>query len=64
MPAEVVNALNRGDRKDINEATHGIGIKNVLARLSLYFDSNFEISVSSIPFEKTEITLKLPVKMN
>lgn len=64
MPAEVVNALNRGDRKNINEATHGIGIKNVLARLSLYFDSKFEISVSSIPFEKTEITLKLPVKMN
>ena len=64
MPAEITNALNSGDKDGIKEALHGIGIKNVLARLSLYFDSDFKIFLSSVPFESTEITLILPVKTN
>ena len=58
---EMVNAINSGRIEDYRKNT-GVGIKNVITRLKLYFDNDFKICVSSIPYEKTQIKLTLPIK--
>lgn len=58
---EMVNAINSGGIEDYRKNT-GVGIKNVITRLKLYFDNDFKICVSSIPYEKTQIKLTLPIK--
>jgi two-component system sensor histidine kinase YesM len=40
----------------------GIGLANVLKRLSLYFGSPFEWSITSMPYEKTVVALHLPIE--
>lgn|GEM_PF-1014045 len=40
---------------------HGIGLANVLKRLALYFGSQFRWNITSIPYERTVIALRLPM---
>ncbi len=56
---EKLNDLTTKDplRED-NE--HGIGIKNVVSRLLLFFDSDVVFRVTSEPYKKTEFVLDLP----
>lgn len=58
---ELVEAINSGNIESYTE-NKGVGIKNVITRLKLYFDNEFTIYVSSVPYEKTQIKLDLPVK--
>lgn len=57
----LVNAINSGSIEDYPKNT-GVGIKNVITRLRLYFDNEFTIRVSSEAYEKTKIKLTLPIK--
>ena len=58
---ELIDAINSGSIEDYTKI-EGVGIKNVITRLKLYFDNEFTICVSSVPYEKTQIRLTLPVK--
>ncbi len=59
---QLVDAINSGDIEYI-KAMSGDGLSNVFARLGLYFDNEFKIAVSSVPFEKTEFCIELPCKL-
>jgi len=60
-PEEIQNVHNRyQDKNTIDEVRHGIGLKNVLKRLHLYYGDSFEWSISSEPYQQTKITLKIP----
>lgn len=62
MSYDLVKAICQKDEEKIKQASHGIGIKNVISRLNLYFNEEYKISVTSEPYVKTEITVILPVK--
>lgn len=57
----LLEAINSGSVDNYPENT-GVGIKNVITRLKLYFDNEFTLHVSSAAYEKTQIRLTLPVK--
>lgn len=57
---DFVDVINSGNIENIKEKG-GIGIANVFSRLKLCFD-DFSVKVESIPLEKTEFTIKLPIK--
>lgn len=59
---ELADAINSGNIENYTKIT-GVGIKNVFTRLKLYFDNDFTIHVSSVPYEKTKITITLPIKL-
>lgn len=44
------------------DAGRGIGLINVLQRLKIYSDSNFSWEIKSKAYERTEITVTIPVK--
>lgn len=58
---EFADAINSG-KIDVYLKNKGVGIKNVITRLRLYFNDEFGIHVLSIPYKKTQIKLTLPVK--
>lgn len=58
---EFADAINSG-KIDVYLKNKGVGIKNVITRLRLYFNDEFGIHVSSIPYKKTQIKLTLPIK--
>lgn len=61
---EIIESICEKDTGKLKEASNGIGLENVISRLNLYFDDDYNISVVSIPYEKTEIVLELPVRQN
>ena len=61
MDKRLVDAINSGELDRIKSEA-GSGISNVFERLELYYGTAFNISVVSIPFEKTEIVLRIPFK--
>lgn len=61
---EIIESICKKDTGKLKEASNGIGLENVISRLNLYFDDDYKISVVSIPYEKTEIILELPVRQN
>lgn len=64
MSYELTQAMCLRDDEKLKKASHGIGIKNVISRLNLYFDNEYKIFVTSEPYESTEITMVLPIKRN
>ena len=58
---EFADAINSGEIESYSK-NKGVGIKNVITRLRLYFNDEFSVHVSSIPYEKTQIRLTLPIK--
>lgn len=62
MRYDFTKAICQKDEEKIKQPSHGIGIKNVISRLNLYFNEEYEIFVTSEPYKKTEITVILPVK--
>lgn len=58
---EFADAINSGEIESYAK-NKGVGIKNVITRLGLYFNDEFCVNVSSIPYEQTKIKLTLPVK--
>lgn len=61
FPKEIADGINNKDISKIAEASHGIGIRNVMERLKLYFDDKYEIRTESIPFEKNLVEIVIPV---
>lgn len=59
MEKKLVDAINSGDIDRIKTES-GDGISNVFERLGLYYGTDFNISAESIPFEKTEIVMRIP----
>ncbi|MDD6484287.1 MAG: histidine kinase [Clostridiales bacterium] len=57
---ELVEAMNNRDVAYLN--TRGVGIGSAYTRMKLYFGDDFSISAVSIPLEKTEITMNLPMR--
>jgi two-component system sensor histidine kinase YesM len=55
--------MDQGMVNNIEEFnSRGIGIKNVIGRLNLYFDGNYSFKVNSKPGEFTEIVLTLEMQ--
>lgn len=63
MDTGIADAINNGDIECIREMS-GNGIANVLSRMKLYFNDDFKVSVCSVPYEKTEITINLPAVLD
>ena len=63
IDSSIVNAVNGRDIERIREMS-GNGIANVLSRMKLYFDDDFEVTMQSVPYEKTEITINLPAVLD
>lgn len=61
---ELITTICQKDVKKLKEVSMGIGIKNVISRCNLYFDKEYEILITSEPYENTEITMILPIKKN
>ena len=59
--AETIKAINEKRFKK-NKNGRGVGIMNVLKRLSLYYGDDFKFSASSIPFKETKIEIEIPIK--
>ncbi|MDO4547451.1 MAG: histidine kinase [Clostridia bacterium] len=52
------------DEVDVFEDTATIGLKNVAARLKLFFQGDVEINIESVPYELTSITIDIPIKLS
>lgn len=61
MTPEKAEALSRGEAVESGKKGSGIGVRNVLQRIQLYFGEEYGLSVWSEPDEGTEITICLPV---
>lgn len=61
MDEETVTLLNEG-RMEQRQDGSGVGIMNVLKRLKLYFDNDFEFQISSVPQRETKVTIVIPAK--
>ena len=59
MTPEQVDAVLRG-RPLGADTGHGIGLKNVLARLRLHFGGESNLLIESVPGQGTRITIRLP----
>ena len=59
MTPEQVDAVLRG-RPLGADTGHGIGLKNVLARLRLHFGGESNLLIESVPGQGTLITIRLP----
>lgn len=58
---EFEDAINSG-KIEAYLKNKGVGIKNVITRLRLYFNDEFTIHVLSVPYKETKIKLTLPIK--
>ena len=59
MTPEQVDVVLRG-RPLGADTGHGIGLKNVLARLQLHFGGESNLLIGSVPGQGTRITIRLP----
>lgn len=55
---ELADALNRGDAGLMK--TKRIGIKNIISRLKLYFNDDYDVRVVTVPYKNTEISIRIP----
>ena len=62
MDEELVCAINQKEMEYIKK--RGVGIFNALMRLGLLFENDFEIYVTSTPYQETKITMNLPIKFD
>lgn len=63
IPAEELTRLNQLQTESVwkNEERNRIGVRNVIARLQLLFDGDVRVRVTSVPNEKTEFLLDVPM---
>ena len=63
MPPEVRDGIRAGfDRENALEAGgKGIGIRNVITRMKMFFGPSFEVALDSAPGEGTRFTFWLPL---
>lgn len=68
IPPEKLSELNRalhntGRTSDIASDGHSVGLKNVNARLELYFGKESRLSIASIPGQETCVGFEIPYRL-
>ncbi|WP_187273971.1 sensor histidine kinase [Paenibacillus sp. N3.4] len=58
---EQIKRIYANNRPEPREEGGGIGMINVLQRLRIKYDERFEWDISSLPYNKTEIRLSIPL---
>ena len=58
--SETLDAVRRGEL--ISGKLGGTGIKNVMSRLKHYYDGDYSVEITSVPYEETRVRLDLPVR--
>ncbi|MNH94981.1 Sensor histidine kinase YpdA [compost metagenome] len=58
---EKIMRIYKQNRPELREEGGGIGLLNVLQRLRIKYGERFEWDISSLPYDKTEIRLSLPL---
>lgn len=58
---DLLKKINNGSLEQRKDGS-GVGISNILKRLQLYFDDEFEFNMESVPFDKTQMIIIVPAK--
>ena len=61
MSKKTVDAINNREFKTV---TNRVGLQNVVNRLELYFNDEFEFYCTSEPYKETAFTIKIPFRKN